>query len=123
MRDLFSLKNRTALVTGGSGGIGKMIAKGLVAFGAKVYVSSRKAAACDETAKELSADGETCLALPADSSTMEGIAGLAKAYLARESKLDILVNNAGAAWLAKFDEFPEKGWDKVMDLNVKTPFF
>jgi NAD(P)-dependent dehydrogenase (short-subunit alcohol dehydrogenase family) len=123
MKDLFSLKGRTALVTGGSRGIGKMIAKGLVAFGAKVYVSSRKAAACDETANELSAGGGTCLALPADSSTMEGIAGLAKAYLARESKLDILVNNAGAAWLAKFDEFPEKGWDKVMDLNVKTPFF
>jgi NAD(P)-dependent dehydrogenase (short-subunit alcohol dehydrogenase family) len=123
MKDLFSLKGRTALVTGGSRGIGKMIARGLVAFGAKVYVSSRKAAACDETAKELSADGGICIALPSDSSTMEGIAGLAKAYLGRESKLDILVNNAGAAWLAKFDEFPEKGWDKVMDLNVKTPFF
>jgi NAD(P)-dependent dehydrogenase (short-subunit alcohol dehydrogenase family) len=122
MKDLFSLKGRTALVTGGSRGIGKMMAKGLLTYGARVYISSRKSVACNETARELSALGE-CIALPSDSSTMEGIAGLANAYGARESKLDILINNAGAAWLAKFDEFPEKGWDKVMDLNVKTPFF
>jgi 2-deoxy-D-gluconate 3-dehydrogenase len=122
VKDLFSLAGRTALVTGGSRGIGKMMAKGLLTYGARVYISSRKAAACEETTRELSGLGD-CIALPADSSTMEGIHSLADAYGAREAKLDILINNAGAAWLAKFDEFPEKGWDKVMDLNVKTPFF
>jgi NAD(P)-dependent dehydrogenase (short-subunit alcohol dehydrogenase family) len=122
MKNLFSLKGRTALVTGGSRGIGRMMARGLLEFGAKVYISSRKAAACEATAKELSQFG-SCIALPADSSTMDGIHGLAKTYASREATLDILINNAGAAWLAKFDEFPEKGWDKVMDLNVKTPFF
>jgi len=123
MKDLFSLSGRTALVTGGSRGIGKMIARGFLAFGARVYISSRKAAACEATATELAAEGGDCIALPADSSTTAGIAGLAKAYRAHEAKLDILVNNAGAAWLAEFDAFPEKGWDKVLDLNLKTPFF
>lgn len=123
MNDLFSLKGRVALVTGGSRGIGTMIARGFIAYGAKVYISSRKADVCEQTAKELSKGGGECIALPVDASTNEGVAALAKAYMARESKLDILVNNAGAAWLAKFDEFPEKGWDKVVDLNLKTPFF
>src|SRR5205814_527470 len=118
----FSLKGRTALITGGSRGIGKMIAEGFIAQGARVYISARKAEACDATAKEL-AKGGTCVSLPMDVSTVEGAQKLAAAYAARESKLDILVNNAGAAWLAEFDKFPEKGWDKVMDLNVKTPFF
>ena len=122
-RDLFSLKGRTALVTGGSRGIGRMIAEGFIAQGARVYISSRKADVCDRTAAELSADGGTCISLPADVSTLDGVRSLAKAYAAREPKLDILVNNAGAAWLAAFDDFPEKGWNKVMDLNVKTPFF
>jgi NAD(P)-dependent dehydrogenase (short-subunit alcohol dehydrogenase family) len=121
--ELFSLKGRTALVTGGSRGIGRMIAEGFVAQGARVYISSRKADACNETAKELSKSGGTCIALPMDVSTVEGAQKLAAAYAAREPKLDILVNNAGAAWLAEFDKFPEKGWDKVMDLNVKAPFF
>ena len=120
---LFSLEGRTALITGGSRGIGKMIAEGFVAQGARVYISSRKADVCRETAEELSRGGGTCLALPADVSTVEGARGLAAAYAAHESSLDILVNNAGAAWLAGFDDFPEKGWDKVMDLNVKSPFF
>ncbi len=123
MQDLFSLKGRTALITGGSRGIGKMIAAGFLAHGARVYISSRKSQACEETAKELSKNGGTCIPLPMDSSTVEGAKALAAAFQAREPKLDILVNNAGAAWLAPFDEFPEKGWDKVMDLNVKTPFF
>jgi len=123
MQDLFSLKGRTALITGGSRGIGKMIAAGFIAHGARVYISSRKAAACEQAAKELSKNGGTCIALPMDSSSVEGAKALAAAYQAREPKLDILVNNAGAAWLEKFNEFPEKGWDKVMDLNVKTPFF
>ena len=118
--DLFSLKGRVALVTGGSRGIGKMIAKGFIDQGAKVYISSRKAPACIETAEEL---GPNCIALPQDISTVEGVKALAAAYLAKESRLDILLNNAGAAWGAPFDEFPESGWDKVMDLNVKSPFF
>ena len=122
MTDLFSLKGRIALVTGGSRGIGRMIAAGFLAQGAKVYISSRKAADCDQTAKELSAQGE-CVSLPADVSSMEGIAALVAAYAAREATLDILVNNAGAAWGETFDTFPEKGWDKVVDLNLKTPFF
>jgi NAD(P)-dependent dehydrogenase (short-subunit alcohol dehydrogenase family) len=119
---LFSLKGRTALITGGSRGIGRMIAEGFLAQGARVYISARKAAACDQTAKELSAFGP-CVSLPADVSTLEGAKGLVAAYAKHESSLDILVNNAGAAWGAAYDEFPESGWDKVVDLNLKTPFF
>lgn len=122
MTDLFSLKGRIALVTGGSRGIGRMIAAGFLAQGAKVYISSRKAADCDQTARELSAQGE-CISLPADVSSMVGIEGLVAAFGAHEKRLDILVNNAGAAWGETFDTFPEKGWDKVVDLNLKTPFF
>ena len=122
MTDLFSLQGRIALVTGGSRGIGRMIAAGFLAQGAKVYISSRKAADCDVTAKELSAHGE-CVSLPADVSTLDGVNALVAAFGARESVLDILVNNAGAAWGETFDTFPEKGWDKVVDLNLKTPFF
>ena len=122
MKDLFSLQGRTALITGGSRGIGRMIAEGFLAQGARVYISSRKAVACDKTAAELSALG-TCISLPGDVSTVEGAKALATAYAAREPQLDILVNNAGAAWAAPFDEFPESGWDKVVDLNLKAPFF
>jgi NAD(P)-dependent dehydrogenase (short-subunit alcohol dehydrogenase family) len=122
MKNLFSLEGRTALITGGSRGIGKMIARGFIAQGAKVYISSRKAPACIETAEELSKHG-VCIPLPQDVSTVEGARALAAAYAKHESKLDILVNNAGAAWGATFDDFPESGWDKVMDLNVKSPFF
>ena len=124
-KDLFSLKGRVALVTGGSRGIGKMIAAGFLAQGAaKVYITARKAGPCEATAKELSAqyDGE-CIALPIDISTVEGCDKLAAEIIKLEPKLDILVNNAGAAWGAEFDEFPESGWDKVMDLNVKSLFF
>jgi NAD(P)-dependent dehydrogenase (short-subunit alcohol dehydrogenase family) len=122
MKDLFSLTGRTALVTGGSRGIGRMIAAGFLSQGAKVYITSRKADACEATAQELSPLG-TCIPLPADVSTMEGVRALTEAYAAREKSLDILVNNAGAAWGEDFDTFPEKGWDKVVDLNMKTPFF
>jgi NAD(P)-dependent dehydrogenase (short-subunit alcohol dehydrogenase family) len=119
--DLFSLKGRIALVTGGSRGIGKMIAKGFLEAGAeKVYISSRKAGDCDVTAAEL---GERCISLPQDVSTVAGVQQLAARYGELEDRLDILVNNAGAAWGAPFEEFPEAGWDKVMDLNVKAPFF
>lgn len=122
MKNLFSLQGRSALITGGSRGIGRMIAEGFLAHGARVYISSRKAAACDQTAAELSALG-TCISLPADVSTVQGARALAAAYAEREQQLDILVNNAGAAWGAPFADFPEAGWDKVVDLNLKSPFF
>jgi len=122
MNELFSLKGRTALITGGSRGIGRMIAEGFLKQGATVYISARKAMACDQTAIELSALG-TCVSLPADVSTVEGARALVTAYSQHEDQLDILVNNAGAAWGAPFDDFPESGWDKVVDLNLKTPFF
>lgn len=122
MNELFSLKGRTALITGGSRGIGLMIAAGFLAQGARVYISSRKAAACDDAVKALSSQGP-CFSLPADVSTVEGAHALTAAYAAREESLDILVNNAGAAWGESFDTFPEKGWDKVVDLNLKSPFF
>ncbi len=122
MKDLFSLKGRTALITGGSRGIGKMIARGFLEQGARVYISSRKAADCDATAQELSKIG-ACISIPQDVSTVEGCKALAEKYRSKEKSLDILVNNAGAAWGAEFTEFPENGWDKVMDLNVKSPFF
>src|SRR5258707_991538 len=124
-KDLFSLNGRVALVTGGSRGIGKMIAGGFLSQGAaKVYITARKAGPCEATAKELTAEyGGECIALPIDISMMAGIEMLAAEIRKREPKLDILVNNAGAAWGADFDEFPESGWDKVMNLNLKTPFF
>jgi NAD(P)-dependent dehydrogenase (short-subunit alcohol dehydrogenase family) len=122
MKDLFSLTGRVALVTGGSRGIGRMIATGLLHQGAKVYITARKAAACDATARELSSTG-TCISLPIDVSTVEGARQLAAEIGRREPALDILVNNAGAAWGEDFDTFPEAGWDKVVDLNMKAPFF
>ena len=121
---LFSLAGRSALVTGGSRGIGHMIAEGFLAAGAKVYISSRKADQCEAAAAALSAvHGGRCIALPQDVSTVAGCQALAAALQAHEDGLDILVNNAGASWGADFDDFPERGWDKVVDLNLKTPFF
>ncbi|RIA37701.1 NAD(P)-dependent dehydrogenase (short-subunit alcohol dehydrogenase family) [Hephaestia caeni] len=117
---LFRLDGRVALVTGGSRGIGRMIAAGFLAQGATVYISSRKADACIAAAKEL---GGKCVALPQDVSTVAGCKALAAQLAEHENKLDVLVNNAGAAWGEPFEDFPEKGWDKVMDLNVKSPFF
>ncbi len=118
---LFSLEGRVAVVTGGSRGIGRMIAEGFIAAGCeRVYITARKAAVVEETAAEL---GERCIALPGDISSSGGIAALVEDLSHRESKLDILVNNAGVAWGAEFEDFPEMGWDKVMNLNVKTPFF
>jgi len=117
---LFRLDGRVALVTGGSRGIGKMIAAGFVAQGAKVYISSRKADVCEAAAEDL---GPNCIALPQDVSTVAGCKALAAQLGEREEQLDILVNNAGAAWGVPFEEFSEAGWDKVMDLNVKSPFF
>jgi len=122
MQDLFTLKGRIALITGGSRGIGKMIAEGFLTQGAKVYITARKGAALEETAQELSKLG-SCTPIAGNASGADGAKELAAAFLKHEQKLDILVNNAGAAWGAEFDEFPESGWDKVVDLNMKTPFF
>jgi len=122
VKDLFSVAGKVALVTGGSRGIGLMIARGLIENGVKVYISSRSAEACDEAVAELAAFGE-CVALPADLSQPDAIDQLAHELAAREDKLHILVNNAGAAWGAQIGEVPEIGWDKVMDLNAKSLFF
>ena len=121
LEDLFSLKGRTALVTGGSRGIGRMIVEGFLAAGIdRVYITARKGGELHETAEEL---GEKVVPIQGDISTMEGIEELVAELASKEDKLDILVNNAGAAWGANYTDFPEAGWDKVMDLNVKTPFF
>lgn len=123
LSDLFGLDGRVALVTGGSRGIGLMIAKAFARHGARVYISSRKPDACDEAVQHITSEGGICHALPQDVSSAEGCRALAQAFLEREEKLDILVNNAGAAWGAPIDVFPESGWDKVLDLNLRSPFF
>jgi NAD(P)-dependent dehydrogenase (short-subunit alcohol dehydrogenase family) len=120
--DLFSVAGKAVLVTGGSRGIGLMIARGFAECGARVYVSSRNAEACDAVAAELSAVGE-CIAVPADLGTVEGVDRLAAEMAEREPALHVLVNNAGAAWGAPMEEFPETGFDKVWNLNVKGLFF
>ncbi|MBD3729523.1 MAG: SDR family oxidoreductase [Sphingomonadales bacterium] len=118
---LFSLEGRVAVVTGGSRGIGKMIVRGFLAAGcSRVYISARKAEQVEATVAEL---GERVIGIPADLSQMDGMERLAAEVSAREDRLDILVNNAGAAWGQEFLEFGEAGWDRTMDLNVKTPFF
>lgn len=122
MSDLFSVSGKTVLVTGGSRGIGFMIARAYVEGGANVYISSRKAEVCEEAAETLGRSGE-CTALPADLSRMDEIERVAAELADREDRLHVLVNNAGASWGASIDAFPEKGWDKVMDLNLKSPFF
>ena len=122
MKNLFDVSGKVALVTGGSRGIGEMIAEGFVANGVKTYISARKADACDATAARLSEQGE-CISIPADLSTAAGIKALADEIKSREGQLDILVNNAGATWGAPIEEFPEAAWDKVMNINVKGPFF
>ncbi len=124
MKDLFSIEGKTALVTGGSRGIGEMIAAGFLSSGAKVYISSRTVEACNSAAEKLSQDfGGECISIPADLSNLEGIENLVKEISNKESQLDILINNAGASWGAPIDEYPEMGWDKVMDTNVKGVFF
>ncbi|NJN51424.1 MAG: SDR family oxidoreductase [Gammaproteobacteria bacterium] len=122
--NLFSVAGKVALVTGGSRGIGEMIAAGYLAGGAKVYISARKAPACDATAARLSKEfGGECISIPGNLAELPGIEAVAAQVARRESKLDILVNNAGVSWGAPLDEFPELGWDKVMDTNVKGVFF
>jgi len=122
VKDLFSIEGKTALVTGGSQGIGLMIARGYVEAGAKVYICSRKKDVCDRVAAELSALG-TCISLPANLSTEAGAKALAQEIARREPALHILVNNAGANWGATLAEYPDSAWDKVLALNVKAPFF
>ena len=119
--DLFSINGKTAVVTGGSRGIGLMIARGFVEAGVKVYVSSRKAEVCDEVAAELSKIGE-CIALPADLSSETECRRLADEIAERESQLHILVNNAGATWGVPLEEHDDSSWDRVLDLNVKGVF-
>ncbi len=121
MKDLFSIQGKVAVVTGGSRGIGLMIARGFVEHGAKVYISSRKQADCDKVVAELSQQG-TCVAIAADLSTEAECNRLAQTIAARESAVHILVNNAGANWGAPLEEFPDSAWDKVLALNVKGVF-
>jgi 2-deoxy-D-gluconate 3-dehydrogenase len=124
LENLFSIKGKVAVVTGGSRGIGEMIAAGFLANGAKVYISSRKAEACHATAKRLVEKfGGECVGLPANLAELSGIDELTQELTNREQRVDILVNNAGVSWGAGLEEFPELGWDKVMDTNVKGVFF
>ena len=121
MTDLFSLDGKVALITGGSRGIGLMIARGYVEAGVRVYISSRKASVCEDVAEELSKSG-FCVALPADLSKEEECQRLALELAAHEDHLDILVNNAGATWGAPIEEFDEAAWERVLALNVKGVF-
>jgi 2-deoxy-D-gluconate 3-dehydrogenase len=124
LRNLFSIEGKVALVTGGSRGIGEMIAAGFLANGAKVYISSRKADVCDATAERLQKEfGGECISVPANLAELGGIEAAAAEIGRHEQKLDILVNNAGVSWGAPIEEFPENGWDKVFDTNVKGVFF
>ena len=120
--DLFDVRGKVVLVTGGSRGIGRAIAEGFVRGGARVYVTSRSAEACEKAAAELSAHG-WCAALPANLDRPSSAAGLAEALAAREDSLDVLVNTAGAIWAAPLQDYPEAGRDKVFDLNVKSTFY
>jgi NAD(P)-dependent dehydrogenase (short-subunit alcohol dehydrogenase family) len=123
INELFSLQDKTCVVTGGSRGLGFAIARIFLEAGARrVYITARKEAACQEAAKELSEYGE-CIAIPSDLGKMEEIERFANLLKEKESTIDVLVNNAGVGWLATMEDFPEMGWDKVMDLNVKSPFF
>ncbi|MEO9598936.1 glucose 1-dehydrogenase [Parasphingorhabdus sp.] len=122
MTNLFDVQGKVAVVTGGSSGIGAMMAQGLIENGAKVYITARKEERLMAKAAELSELGE-CIAIPADLSRVEGIEALVAAVSEREAKIDILINNAGANWSAPVEDFPEAGWDKVMDINIKSIFF
>jgi len=120
---LFSVKGKTVVITGGSRGIGEMMAAGFLKNGAKVFISSRKAYACAEAVERLKAYGEDVMAIPSDMSTLVGVNHLVSELSKHTDSVDVLINNAGAAWGAPIDDFPEVGWDKVMDVNVKGVFF
>ena len=122
LEDLFGVKGKVVVVTGGSRGIGFAIAEGFVKAGARVYICSRSAEACEAAVKELSVYGE-CRALPAHLGTVEGCRSFADALAARETAVHVLINNAGTIWAETLSEYPESGWDKAFDLNVKAAFF
>lgn len=122
LKNLFSVAGKVAVVTGGSRGIGAMITRGLLTNGVKVYITARKVNELEAAVESLSEFGN-CIGVPSDLSSMQGIESFTSVLLERENQLDILVNNAGATWGESIDSFPEHGWDKVMDLNVKSPFF
>ncbi|HYI99539.1 MAG TPA: SDR family oxidoreductase [Thermoleophilaceae bacterium] len=119
--DLFSVRGKTAVVTGGSRGVGLMIARGLVEAGVDVVISSRKADACERAAAELSEVGR-CTAIPADLATQAGAVALADAVRERGARLDLLVNNAGATWGEPLESYPDSAWDRVLDTNVRGVF-
>jgi NAD(P)-dependent dehydrogenase (short-subunit alcohol dehydrogenase family) len=121
IESLFGLAGKTAVVTGGSRGIGAMIASGLVRAGCRVYITARKAEACDAKAAELSAFGE-CISVPVDLSSHRGVEQFAALLAEREDRLHILVNNAGATWGAPLEDYPLEAFDKVWNINVKAPF-
>lgn len=121
VQELFSVGGKAAVVTGGSRGIGYMIAEGFVRSGARVYITARKAADCEEAAGRLAELG-TCVAFPADIATAEGRDRLVHEVTGREDALHVLVNNAGATWGAPLEEFPTDGWDKVMNVNLAAMF-
>ena len=121
---LFNVKNKVVLITGGSRGIGEMIAKAFLLNGAVVYISSRKEKDCDATAQRLTEEcSGKCISMPEDISTFKGIDSLLENFKKKENHLDVLINNAGAVWAEPLDSFSEHGWDKIMDLNVKSIFF
>lgn len=122
MKNLFSVEGKTVVITGGSSGIGAMMARGFLEGGAKVYITARKAERLMAKAEELSQYGE-CIGIQGDMSDVAGIEAFVKAYQEHEGHIDVLINNAGANWVMPIDNFPEKGWDKVMDINVKSIFF
>ncbi len=122
--ELFNVSGKVAIVTGGSRGIGEMIASGFLANGVKVYITARKEAALIKKAKELSDlhEGE-CIPVPCDLSSMDGMSDFVDFIESKEEHIDFLINNAGASWGEPYAEYSEKGWDKVMDLNVKSIFY
>lgn len=122
MRDLFNVSGKVAVISGGSSGIGAMMALGLLENGAKVYITARRAEPLAAMADELSQLGE-CIAIPSEMSSTDGISSLVEEVAANEHQVDILINNAGANWAEPIDTFPEAGWDKVMDINIKAIFF
>lgn len=122
MKALFSVAGKVALVTGGSSGIGFMIAKALVENGVKTYIVARNEKKCQTSAAELSQYG-SCVALSGDISTVAGLQNVVERFEVLEDKLNILVNNAGAMYEAPVDDFSEEGWDSVIDLNLKSVFF
>jgi NAD(P)-dependent dehydrogenase (short-subunit alcohol dehydrogenase family) len=123
IKTLFSMQGKVCVITGGSRGLGYYMAQGFLESGAaRVYITARKAEACFKAAEELSKYGK-CIALPGDISSLAEIEKLTADLAGKEDTVDVLVNNAGAGWGAPLGEFPERGWDKVMDLNVKAPFF